>query len=191
MQYVVDAANNSTSLYKLCSGNSVTNHASYLLGLNSDENLNINQCRLRLDLPEHFNENKKKVHLNYHQESGYFNVNVCQESGIVAWIPLFDCGENEGALRILPNSNKEGRIEHECHFEDPEKKRQKRATVPQKISEKYEDIALTALENDLTFQHFNLIHRSGDNKSKEYVRYTIVSRYSNLLSKKFTPLSWT
>ena len=191
LQFVVDAANNSFHLSKLAVSGCVVNKAAHLIGGDGLMSLNINQLRLRVDLPERFKENKEKVHLGYHQESGYFSVNVSQNTGIVAWIPLYDCRLKQGALRVLPYSHLEKKIVHDIHYEDPIKKRQKRAIVPKNITDKYNEISLDSEKGDLTFQNFNLIHRSGDNETYNYVRYSVVVRYSNLFARDFLPVSWT
>lgn len=189
-QYVVDAACNSTSLHRLVNAQSVLTKVSALLGSVDNNLINISQARLRVDLPAQYKKNKKKMHLDYHQESGYFTVNVSRSTGLVGWIPLFDCGEKEGALRILPHSHKLGQIAHDYWYEDPQNKRQKRAKVPTDITDRYHDIPLESKRGDITFQHFDLIHRSGDNDTDDRIRYTVVVRYSNLLAEDFFPVSW-
>jgi hypothetical protein len=42
----------------------------------------------------------------------------------------------------------------------------------------------------LTKQHFNLLHRSGSNIRPNRVRYTMLARCSNLLAPDFLPISW-
>ena len=53
------------------------------------------------------------------------------------------------------------------------------------------ETTLTARRGDVAFQHFYLIHRSGDNRRQDRVRYMIIARFSDHLSDDFQPISWT
>jgi ectoine hydroxylase-related dioxygenase (phytanoyl-CoA dioxygenase family) len=129
--------------------------------------------------------------LPYHQEAGYFTVNVSQKTGVIAWISLFDCDEEAGALRVRIGSHAGGLVEHDVHYEDPVKKRQRRATVPEPVFTRYEPHCQEARRGDVTYQDFFLMHRSGDNRLEDRVRYTVVVRYSDLRADDFRPISWT
>ncbi|WAJ71054.1 phytanoyl-CoA dioxygenase family protein [Catenovulum adriaticum] len=189
-QMVVDASSNNVCMHRLINSESVLTHAANLIGTKQLGDLILTQPRLRVDLPDEYASNKKKIHLGFHQESGYFKMNVSHSTGIVLWIPIFDCSQAEGALKVLQSSHKNGQVEHQTWYEDPVNFKHKRASVPTDITEQYTEETLEAQSGDIAFQKFHLIHRSGDNISNK-VRYTIVARYSDGRAEDFKPVSWT
>lgn len=190
-QYVVDAACNSASIHRLVTNSGICKAISQAIELSSPTDLNITQTRLRVDLPGYFAANKKKMHLGYHQEAGYFTQNVSQRTGVVGWIPLFDCADEDGALRVLQGSHKAGLLPHKHWYEDPVNQRQKRQEVPAEYLTAYPEVAQSCRAGDITLQNFYLVHRSGDNLRQHSVRYTVVSRYSSLVADDFAPISWS
>ncbi|MFT6777537.1 MAG: ectoine hydroxylase-related dioxygenase (phytanoyl-CoA dioxygenase family) [Paraglaciecola sp.] len=189
-QYVIDAASNCINLHLLVNADCVLKQVKTLIKSKSVHSIVLTQPRLRVDLPEKFSLNKKKIHLGFHQESSYFKKNVSQKTAIVSWIPLFDCNEKRGALKFLAGSNNEGELKHKIWFEDEANKKHKRATVSDCVIKKYSEQTLDAKVGDLIFQKFDLIHRSGDNQTDDHVRYTIVARYSDGVASDFLPVSF-
>lgn len=189
-QMVVDASSNNVCMHRLINSEAVLTHAANLIGTKTLGDLVLTQPRLRVDLPNEYASNKKKIHLGFHQESGYFKKNVSHSTGIVLWIPIFDCSETEGALKVLRSSHKNGLIEHQTWYEDQANLKHKRARVPSGVTEQYSEETIEAQSGDIAFQKFFLIHRSGDNFSNR-VRYTIVARFSDGRAEDFKPVSWT
>ena len=133
----VDGGMNMAALYQTVTEPRLLAVTKQLIGVTSDEALNLTKTTLRIDLPERFQDNKKKIHLPYHQEASYFNVNVSQDTGLVVWIPLFDCDADDGSLRVLNRSHQDGLVDYETHYEDPVKQRWLRVRLQQETLQQF------------------------------------------------------
>jgi hypothetical protein len=112
------------------------------------------------------------------------------EGGLVLWIPLFDCTPEDGSLEVCIGSHKQGMIEHDSFYANPELKRHLRTFVNDDITKQYQQHTMNVKRGSVTVQHFSLLHRSGSNIRQNRVRYTMLARCSNLLASDFLPISW-
>jgi ectoine hydroxylase-related dioxygenase (phytanoyl-CoA dioxygenase family) len=189
-QLVIDAAGSSQSLFALFSDPKVIELACAMVGVSSKSKLGAIQHYMRADYPAVDEAHNVKISLPYHQESAYYSANVSRNTGTVAWIPLFDCGPEQGSIRIRPASHKRGLIEHEDYYLDPEKKRHLRSRLPQQDVDAFEEEALDVRRRGIAFQHFHLFHRSGENLTGNHVRYTMLARFSDMTADDYRPASW-
>jgi hypothetical protein len=188
-QYVVDGGLASAAFYRIVADPTLCALAAELVDC-APEDLGLTAPFLRVDLPARYRDLTEKINLPFHQESSYYRLNVSPATGIVLWIPLFDCGPTEGALDLCPGSHAEGALEHEGYYLDPERKRHYRTRAPATTVARFPVTTLDVKRGDLAVQHFHLLHRSGLNQREDRVRYTILARYSNLTAADFKPVSW-
>lgn len=188
-QFVVDAIAHSRSLVRLASDDSVNAALAELLAVPKHQ-LGLTDLNVRVDLPSRFSEHTEKISLPYHQESAYYVDNVSAETGLVLWIPLFDCAREDGAIEVLVGSHRDGRLEHRDEYLLPELKRHRRRTAPDPATASYASEFLDVKRGDLALQHFHLLHRSGKNERRDRVRYTLLARTSHLLAPDYLPVSW-
>jgi hypothetical protein len=187
--YVVDGICNSRVLYDLITDDAIGELSAKLIGT-KPSNLSMGYLFMRVDLPDSFEDHRQKIRLPYHQESSYFRYNLSADSGLVLWIPLFDCAPEDGALEVCIGSHKQGMIEHDSFYANPKQKRHLRTFVNDDITKEYEQHTMNVKRGSVTVQHFNLLHRSGSNIRPNRVRYTMLARCSNLLAPDFLPISW-
>jgi ectoine hydroxylase-related dioxygenase (phytanoyl-CoA dioxygenase family) len=188
-QYVVDGICNSRALYRFVSDDGLLELVAATLGVPAQD-LSMNDVFVRVDLPNRFEEHVAKIALPYHQDSSYYPYNVSPSTGVVIWVPLFDCGPNDGAMEVCLGSHTEGAFTHEEHYEDPVGKTHFRTRLPASVTDRYRKHTLDVQRGTLVLQHFLLAHRSGINRRENRVRYTILARTSYLLASDFRPVSW-
>lgn len=189
VKHVFDGLYNSFALHKLITSPEIIDRAAVLSGCADQDELNIQHIYSRIDLPSRFSENTKMISLPYHQECAYYYENVSVDSGLVVWVPLFDCGENEGSLNVRVGSHRLKAIEHEKVVMDPANNRFVRMCVPQAVIERYPSESLDVRRGDVVFQSFYTLHASGQNIAENNVRYTMIGRFSRLVAPDFQPAS--
>ncbi len=188
-QYVVDGALNSYAFYRLVANPRIAAAAAEAIGCDVAD-LGVVAPFFRVDLPGRYTELARKISLPFHQESSYYRYNVSPDSGVVVWIPLFDCGPAEGALHVCEASHRDGALAHEGVYLIPEEKRHYRTRVPDDVVARFKEVRLNVKRGDLGIQHFHLLHRSGRNDRENRVRYTFLIRFSNLGAADYRPISW-
>jgi ectoine hydroxylase-related dioxygenase (phytanoyl-CoA dioxygenase family) len=135
---------------------------------------------MRIDVPQ-----DKRNSLGWHQDRSYYPQNFDGNHGLVMSIALQDIDEDGGALRICPESHKEGFVEPEMNMKEEYHVTEQRS-VPEKLVNKYKDIPVIMNKGDVFFINMNLFHRSGLNKSNR-IRFSTLIRYHRMLSKDFVP----
>ncbi|CAM2007365.1 phytanoyl-CoA dioxygenase family protein [Acanthopleuribacter pedis] len=188
-QYVVDAALNSFAFYRVVGNPRIAALAASAIGCPVEE-LGVVAPFFRVDLPGKYEALARKISLPFHQESSYYRYNVSPDTGIVVWIPLFDCGPEEGALHVCVGSHREGALPHEGVYLIPEEQRHFRTRAPDDIVARFKEVRLSVKRGGLGIQHFHLLHRSGLNTRDNRVRYTILIRFSHLGGVDYRPISW-
>ena len=167
----------------------IIQEASKLLFGRADDiaSLAVAELNFRVDLPSEFTSLERQFSLSWHQESGYFRDYVSHSQGLVLWIPVFDTGQLEGAIQVVPGSHREGHVSHEAVFMDPVNMRNKRQFLPERTFGNLVEhsIVVEAKAGDAIFMDFNLIHATGKNANSRNVRCTIQARISNLLAPDF------
>ena len=188
-QVVVDALVVSSSVYRLVLDKALLKSVGQLINVELN-NMIINTVNVRVDLPSKFETLTANIELPAHQESSYFQKNIDPYNAAVVWIPIFDCGPNEGSLEIYPKSHKLGDIKHKGEYLNPNQKKHFRNTVSSEVLKKFKSMRLNTKKGDCAIQHFDLIHKSAKTLTENKVRYTILLRTGNLMSPNFIPSSW-
>ena len=125
----------------------------------------------RIDLPQQFVKEDKKMSLPWHQEAGYFLAKRnCTPNSIVMSIALHDCTEENGALHVACNT-KDKVIKHKSFFMEKNLKKKYRA----ECSEPEEFTIASSKFGQVVAFDFKRPHRSGVNKSN-LVRLTLILR---------------
>ena len=139
----------------------------------------------RVDLPQQFVDQEKKMSLPWHQELGYYlTKGGCTPDSIVMSIPLHNCSNKEGALHIACDTQEEV-IKHKSVFMD--KAREKHLRFQCSEPEEF-IIAETEFGQVVAFD-FKRSHRSGTNSSN-LVRLTLLLRAtSNIELARFEETS--
>jgi ectoine hydroxylase-related dioxygenase (phytanoyl-CoA dioxygenase family) len=134
---------------------------------------------IRLDLPNSYNEQDKKLSLPWHQESSYYEVKAACENAIVISTNPFGCSRDEGCVVMAPGSHKKGKLEHKRYYKDPKNKRNYRVEINPDEHDCKEFVPAESTQGDVAVFNFNTFHRSGQNQSDK-VRYTLLVRASNI-----------
>jgi hypothetical protein len=188
-QYVVDGICNSRALYRFVSDDALLAVIAELTGVPRQE-MSMNDVFVRVDLPSRFEQHVQTIALPFHQDSSYYPYNVSASTGVVLWIPLFDCGPDDGAIEVCLGSHTDGALRHEEYFLNPERKTHYRTRLAPQITDPYRKATLDVRRGTVVAQHFLLVHRSGVNRRADRVRYTVLARLSHLLAEDFKPSSW-
>lgn len=139
----------------------------------------------RVDLPQQFADQEKKMSLPWHQEFGYYSTeHGCTPDSIVMSIALHDCSSEEGALHIARDTQSEV-IQHQSVYMNQAEKRHLRVRCPEPAEYA---IAETQFGQVVAFD-FKRPHRSGVNNS-HLVRLTLLLRAtSNIELARFKETS--
>ena len=174
---VYDSLQMSNSLKKVVLDDELENIASTFLEIDKNYLASYN-FMFRMDPP-----NDERNLYGWHQDSSYNFSNLKGSNAIVAWIPLHEINDNNGALLIKEKSHNEGVFDFNI-TNKPNKSSQR--LVDEKIVNKYREITFNYNYGDVLLFNNNLIHSSGLNHSSN-LRYTIISRYHNLAASDFIP----
>ncbi len=155
-----------------------------LVGAEKMEHFGIAHNMVRVDLPNQYKEEDKRLSLPWHQESAYYKMQASDRSSIVLWIPVFDCLKDDGCLELLSGSHKLGVIEHESTYMDPDNRRNLRQIAKGNYEDEFEHVCVEGEAGDIVINHFNTLHRSGRNVNKR-IRYTLLARASNIFCEGF------
>ena len=132
----------------------------------------------RIDFPE---DGKRR--LGWHQDNAYYQLNKNPGAGAVAWIPLHDVDEVDGALQIIRGSHHNGLIAPSFVSASAGESAER---IEIEISGLGCDVVehLVAKTYSLNLLHLNLIHSSGFNRS-DLPRLTIGVRVFDLSDSGF------
>ena len=140
-------------------------------------NISSSDLLLRIDSPI-----DKKNQLKWHQDSGYFRQNKNGYNGINCWAPLTNLKFEMGPLEFLAKSHKNGLYKVKKarigKFASLQRK------IPDKITRKFKIMKYEMNLGDVLLMNMDLIHRSGENISKNF-RFSSLCRYHKILSKDF------
>lgn len=118
----------------------------------------------------------KKTAIN----KNYWNVAAHQDwpstqgsiNGITCWIPLINLDKNIGPLMFAPKTHYLGYLEHE----------EKGVPI---LKKKFNFVNHNMEIGDALFFNFFTVHKSGLNKTKDKIRWTLHFRYNDLKEKSF------
>lgn len=167
----------SNELQKVPFENNLQKIASNYLKIN-EKNLSIRGVQLRMDFP-HDTRNS----YGWHQDSAYDKFNLNSSNGVILWIPLVDTNKGNGTLVIKPGSehssfNCSKRISKGTRYTSEQ------TLVMPKYLKKYRSTHANVKKNYCLVTYSGIFHKSGINSSNR-IRFTIVIRYNNQLSKDF------
>jgi hypothetical protein len=134
---------------------------------------------LRMDRPQ----DTRNV-LNWHQDSSYYEQNQHGANGLVIWVPMHHVDSSNGAVIVLPKSQKVGRLSIAGTSGDTLVSQQ--FTVPSEIVNKFEPFQIKAEAGDALIFGMDLVHRSGTNSSQSF-RFVAGFRYHSMLAEDFLP----
>jgi hypothetical protein len=119
---------------------------------------------------------------DWHQELFYTIPNT---RFVQAYCPIIrDVTIENGALEICKKSHKDGLVKQT--WNEP-KNRQVQVTVDKKIVNEYEKIKLPMKLGDFLFFNPYLIHRSGDNLTKDEIRFSLVTIWNDCSHNGWRP----
>tara|TARA_B100001559_G_C16419680_1_gene584467 strand:- start:239 stop:988 length:750 start_codon:yes stop_codon:yes gene_type:complete len=141
-------------------------------------NLLIRGIQFRIDFP-----NDSRNSYGWHQDNAYDQYNTYSKNGVVLWIPLIDTNENNGTLIIKPGSELSS-FNCSKRFYSGDKYKSEQILVLKKYLNKYKSLSVDVKKNHCLATYCGIFHKSGVNISN-HIRFTMVVRYNNQLSKDF------
>ena len=144
---------------------------------------NNNKClfvdfNFRIDLPNIFKKEDKKMSLPWHQDLSYYQhkTDLDNYDGYAIYIPLFKLGSKEGSLIIDQKQTNKLR-KHKTKYLDVKNKKFLRHKLENYKPKK--KIYINLIEREALLMNFFCIHKSGKNISSK-VRFTLLVRYKFL-----------
>ncbi len=126
--------------------------------------------------------------LGWHQDSGYFSEYSSQDKTLVCWFCLQDCDKDGGALYVIPESHKKGRLHHHKNefgkHKEVHPNQKGRVYIDTHHFDESSAVQLELKAGDAAFMHLDIIHKSSGNIGSK-VRYTGLARYSNIFSEGY------
>jgi phytanoyl-CoA hydroxylase len=98
--------------------------------------------------------------------------NLGSMNGVTLWMPLQDMDSNIGPLEIVPDSDKLGILPHH-------------GIPPVLIEDNFEYISVPMRLGDALFFDTKTIHRSGNNKTEDKIRWSMHFRFNDALEPSF------
>lgn len=133
--------------------------------LNANESeVTLYNAYLRMDPPV---DNRNSLDWHVDVSKNKFVKNAC-----TIWCPLTDVNENNGTIKILPGSSNENFVNKDIKFQ-------------KKFLNKYTEMNIPLLKNDILIFNYKLVHRSGFNQSKK-IRFVLVFHFEKLDNYKTT-----
>ena len=133
---------------------------------------------LRMDAPQ----DTRNV-LAWHQDSSYFRQNGHGAHGCGCSVALKSVTHQQGALELLPGSHALGRIDVQKSGGDTAITSDQ-YRVPDLYTQGRQPISIPLDAGDAIFFNFDLIHRSGTNRS-DLFRFTAISRFHRMFTDDF------
>ena len=170
-----DTISYSSTFLKLVSDSNVEEIARDLLKLRKYNTIYSWTHRIRIDPPL---DNRKTY--GWHQEIFY---TIPDTHFVQTWCPLIrNTTIDNGTIEVCPGSHKEGIAKQSWNIS---KDRAKQILVDTKVVQKYKAKALPMKIGDLMFFDPHLFHRSGNNTTKDQIRFSLVGMWNDTTSKKF------
>jgi len=167
----------SNELQKIPFKNNLEKIASSYLKIN-EKNLSIRDIQFRIDFP-----NDKRNSYGWHQDNAYDKFNLNSKNGVVLWIPLVDTNKKNGTLMVkLGSENNDFNCSKRISKGDKFKSEQ--ILVMPKYLKKYNSVDVNVKKNNSLTTYSGIFHKSGINSSNQ-IRFTLIIRYNNELSKDF------
>lgn len=173
-----DTIQTSSSCFRFWNSNEILNIIEKILKTKNSF-LSTTDILTRLDSPV-----DTKNQLEWHQDSAYFRQNDNSMNAVNCWTPFINCPIEMGPIEFLDKSHHLGLLNFK-------KKRNKNyGSFQRKINKKYfKNLELKKFEmkiGDLLMMNMDMVHKSGDNKSKKF-RISGLCRYHKILTKDFNP----
>jgi len=144
----------------------------------NEKNLMLRSVQLRMDFPFDFRNS-----YGWHQDNAYDKFNLQSKNSAILWIPLVDTDVKNGTIVIKPGSEN-STFNYSRKVKIGNKYESEQILVKNKYLKKYDSQSINMIKNNCLATYGGLFHRSGENKS-DHIRFTIVVRYNNILSKDF------
>jgi len=178
--FLNDTLNSSPELFKLLSSSTFENLAQNLIGDNKSCILT-NNHRIRVQIPGR----DSVSNLPWHQDSHY-NSLYSENSSIVIWTSVNDINIDAGPVVFKKGSHILKQVERE------EIKRSNGATIytiPEKYinNSEFEETIIETKSGDVIAIDMDLIHRSGENNSKNNIKFSLQCRCHDASKKGFLP----
>ncbi len=152
------------------------------LGIGSDRPVAVNNRNVRIDLPgEDWNEN-----LPWHQDYPYKNPLYSPGRSLATWLPVFPCPVALGPAVFKVGSHRAGEVSTLPHSQG--ENRTLAWTIPDEHlgDAAYPDWQDDVNVGDLIVFSLTTIHKSGVNRARSRVRWTLQARYHDIASATFT-----
>lgn len=167
----------SNELKKIPFENNLHKIASRYLKIN-EKKLAIRSIQLRIDYP-----NDTRNSYGWHQDSAYDELNLKSKNGVVLWIPLIDTNTENGTL-IIKSGSENHSFKSSQKVKKGNKYNSEQILVMPKYLKKYKDKHISVKKNCCLATYSGIFHKSGINSSN-HIRFTLIVRYNNQLSKDF------
>ena len=178
--FLNDALNSSPELFKLLSSSTFENLAQNLIG---DDNSCIltNNHRIRVQIPGR----DSVSNLPWHQDSHY-NSLYSENSSIAIWTSVYDIDLHSGPVVFKKGSHILKQVKRE------EVRRPNGATIftiPQEYisNSDFEEKIIETKSGDVIAIDMDVIHRSGENKSDNNIKFSLQCRCHDASKKGFLP----
>ena len=142
------------------------------------KNLMLRSVQLRMDFPFDFRNS-----YGWHQDNAYDKFNLQSKNSAILLIPLVNTDVKNGTIVIKPGSEN-STFNYSRKVKTGNKYESEQILVKNKYLKKYDSKSINMIKNNCLATYGGLFHRSGENKS-DHIRFTIVARYNNILSKDF------
>lgn len=146
-----------------------------LLLINKESTLYGWTNRVRIDPPS----DERRTY-GWHQEVFY---TIPESRYIQTWCPVIrDTTKNNGTIWIAPGSQKEGIAKQNWN---EIKGRATQIIVDEKIIDKYPQVQFEMNVGDVLFFDGKLAHKSGQNRTKDQIRFSLVGMWHDIKTKNF------
>ena len=140
--------------------------------------LNVRGMQLRMDFP-----NDKRNSYGWHQDNAYDEYNLSSKNGAVIWIPLIATNKKNGTL-VIKVGSENSTFKCSEKIKKGSKYSSEQILVKKKYLKKYKSKSVNCPKNSALTTYCGIFHKSGNNTS-DHIRFTIIVRYNNQLSKDF------
>jgi hypothetical protein len=170
-----DTVSYTSCFLKLVSDSDIEEHARSLLGLRKRNSIYSWTHRVRIDPPK----DERRTY-GWHQEIFY---TIAETKFIQTWCPLIrDTTIENGTIEVCEGSHKEGIAKQTWNeFEG----RATQIIVNEEVVAKYNQKKLPMKKSEILFFDPHLFHRSGNNSTKNEIRFSLVGMWNDTTYQKF------
>jgi hypothetical protein len=181
--FIYDIAKTLPEVHRLVTAPWIIRVAQRAFGTDKDTPVGISDLQLRIDgPPEAWDET-----LPWHQDYPYIPL-VTPACTVVIWIPIWDCSEEMGPPEFVPGSHKWGPLE--VREVPSANSRRMIQTIPLdrvRECEAMSSVCRPVKAGDAVAFDICTVHRSGTNRAKDRIRWSITCRYNNVFAPHYLP----